>query len=970
MSAGTIKYLCIFIAICILNACKVIKHPVEIKAGGRAGIISVHPNDNKTMLVASETGGLFKTTDGGEHWSHVSGLPSYLVNSVAYSPTNPDIVIATTWARYRIGETGIWRSTNGGRSWSIPTSSRMQPSEKCADVIRSYGIAFEPNNENKIYVGTDCGLAISNDKGETWSHIRLDPALSPIHNKLQNRVTAVLALPNNKVLATGQDGIWHSEDQGATWTKASTGPNEGSRWEIQAFAVSPYDNQHIFLTHLANRKSKLYLSINGGIDWNLQVEFEKPWARPLFVRTARFGIPNPPKYIVYFGEGTRVMQGIFNHGATPSLLGSWTKLKTNHPDPSDIAIHSNGRTPLLLTTDGGVHTLQNGEWRMNGAGSNGFDALQITEITGQTVQGPRNPHNDLYFGTQDNNIYASANDGTTWPFSICCEGFFLRVPPKSAWHLNTKVTGVKCGGCTDFIADAHLSNQKKWPSPPDEDTLDDDDGDPFLLPTPGHYIQQAINNDESPIIHKFKLTKNTGATWEDSFIVDPTPISIPVIAGSSSDPSIYQVVRRPGRTTNGLIKHGLIRVQGVYNDLGTTSITNADITGLGGLGTFATMFAWYSVLGVNPRFTNQLIAPDVESEQMKFSHDGGQTWHAHEQLTDLVTDNGKFAFSERQFPIVTVVKYDPYNPCHVLVGTSQNGIFQSINGGVTWKKIKKSDQVTNVSCFYFPPKGKIWVSTYGRGLWKLRLPRGKGCMKFDMPLPQELVHPLEWDINTGRRFPFTWPPDKDKWCSGCEYIIAKHGVITGFQSRGGLLQKVSISGGFINQYNNSGEEIPLRIPNDYANLKQKLTVKEILKDSAITKQTSGPIRGILIEGTKLRGIITSGTDLPVEPQRIPYIEVLSQTNIGGLATVLAGDMMTISGKGFEKTINNQTTVSILIEDIVVAEDVEVLENGVFRVQVKIPGLSSGSYSIKARQQHGSRVSIDQTAFLVVSKDEE
>ncbi|MFN8580802.1 MAG: hypothetical protein U0163_07500 [Gemmatimonadaceae bacterium] len=71
-------------------------------------------------------------------------------------------------------------------------------------------------------------------------------------------------------------------------------------------------------------------------------------------------------------------------------------------------------------------------WTFAGGGDGGLNALQITELTGQAVSGS-NAHQDLYFGTQDNNIVGviglwvdlAANQ-------ICCEGFYLRVR-QPAW---------------------------------------------------------------------------------------------------------------------------------------------------------------------------------------------------------------------------------------------------------------------------------------------------------------------------------------------------------------------------------------------------------------------------------------------------------------------------------------------------------------------------------------------------------
>ena len=90
----------------------------DIPYGGRANAIAVNPSDDRIMFVASESGGLFKTTDGGIHWSHVNTLPAYYMSAVAY--VTSDILLATTTDLFSAGNEGggIWRSSDGGLTWS------------------------------------------------------------------------------------------------------------------------------------------------------------------------------------------------------------------------------------------------------------------------------------------------------------------------------------------------------------------------------------------------------------------------------------------------------------------------------------------------------------------------------------------------------------------------------------------------------------------------------------------------------------------------------------------------------------------------------------------------------------------------------------------------------------------------------------------------------------------------------------
>src|SRR5713226_5070985 len=91
----------------------------DIANGGRANTISVNPGNNDIILVASESGGLFRSTNRGTTWQHVDALPEFSTNAVVYVPADPNVVIATTAEDFRSANGGgIWRSTNGASTWT------------------------------------------------------------------------------------------------------------------------------------------------------------------------------------------------------------------------------------------------------------------------------------------------------------------------------------------------------------------------------------------------------------------------------------------------------------------------------------------------------------------------------------------------------------------------------------------------------------------------------------------------------------------------------------------------------------------------------------------------------------------------------------------------------------------------------------------------------------------------------------
>jgi photosystem II stability/assembly factor-like uncharacterized protein len=124
--------------------------------GGRAVAVTVSPNNSSVAVVASESGGLFQTVDGGNTWKHLSGLLPLRMADVKYSPVSSQGLIATAFADTRSGNRGgIWRSANGGTNWGKPATSNPPVGPKCPAAANAYGISYVSAG---IFVGTDCGV--------------------------------------------------------------------------------------------------------------------------------------------------------------------------------------------------------------------------------------------------------------------------------------------------------------------------------------------------------------------------------------------------------------------------------------------------------------------------------------------------------------------------------------------------------------------------------------------------------------------------------------------------------------------------------------------------------------------------------------------------------------------------------------------------------------------------------------------
>jgi photosystem II stability/assembly factor-like uncharacterized protein len=152
--------------------------------------------------------GLFKSTDGGDHWSEVNdanskGLPPKPWGrvAVAVAPSNPQVVYANIEAEKR----ALYRSTDGGATWSKGDASNFV-------VWRPFyfgNLIADPKDENKIFK-PDLVLLLSTDGGKTFNVVSGE-AHGDFHDVWINP-------KNPSIVIAGDDGgLWRSEDGGNRW---------------------------------------------------------------------------------------------------------------------------------------------------------------------------------------------------------------------------------------------------------------------------------------------------------------------------------------------------------------------------------------------------------------------------------------------------------------------------------------------------------------------------------------------------------------------------------------------------------------------------------------------------------------------------------------------------------------------------------------------------------------------------------
>jgi MYXO-CTERM domain-containing protein len=144
---------------------------VPLPLGGRITAMRVDPRNSSHVLVATD-GGIWSAQLGGSgaSWQPLTeGLPVLSVGSLDLDPAAPDTIYAGLGNTVTYG--GVARSSDGGQTWSTPvllsgsspaTGGTMMSAGHVQDV------RVDPADSSTIYVGTELGLFISHDAGQSF----------------------------------------------------------------------------------------------------------------------------------------------------------------------------------------------------------------------------------------------------------------------------------------------------------------------------------------------------------------------------------------------------------------------------------------------------------------------------------------------------------------------------------------------------------------------------------------------------------------------------------------------------------------------------------------------------------------------------------------------------------------------------------------------------------------------------------
>ena len=383
-------------------------------------VIYAGMGESTIRLDVSPGDGVYRSTDGGHRWKHLGLADTRHIGEIRVHPTNPDIVYVAALGNAFAGsdERGIYRSTNGGKSWQ-----RVLFKSERAGAI---DLSLDPNNPDILYAtlweahrnfwelssgGPDSGIYRSSDGGDSWNEISRNSGLPQEGILGKIGISASRAKPGRVwvlIESVEGPGLYRSEDFGDSWKLVTDKQELRYRpWYYMHVFADPQDADTVYVTNLG-----MWKSTDGG--------------------------------------------------------NSFTKLATPHGDNHDLWIDPQNNRRMIEGNDGGANV----SFNTGNSWSTIYNQLtaQFYTVTTDNQQ----PHYRVYGTQQDNSsisVPSNSNDGAI-AWSDCYiagtgESGYMAVHPENPNIVYVGAVGSSPGGGGALQRYDHKSGQTQlvnvWP---------------------------------------------------------------------------------------------------------------------------------------------------------------------------------------------------------------------------------------------------------------------------------------------------------------------------------------------------------------------------------------------------------------------------------------------------------------------------------------------------------------------------
>jgi len=370
---------------------------------GRISDIVIHPNNENIWYVASGSGGAWKTENSGTTWKAIfDNEKSYSIGCITLDPQNSDIVWIGTGenvgGRHVAYGDGIYKSVNGGKNWQ---NMGLKKSEHISKII------VHPTNQNTIWVasqgplwskGGERGIFKSTDGGKSWIQKLGDDewigATDLIIDPRDPKILYAATWQRHRTVAGYMGGgpgsnIYKSMDGGDTWKKIDKGLPKSNMGKI-GLAISPQNPDVLYAAIELNRRSGgVFKSSNRGESWSKMSDAVSGGTGPHYYQELYASPHNFDE--IYLADN--YMQVSFDGGKTFSRMNESEKHVDNHA----VAFKKDDPNYILVGCDGGLYESfdKTKNWKF-------IDNLPLTQFYKIAVDNAY-PFYYVYGGTQDNN---------------------------------------------------------------------------------------------------------------------------------------------------------------------------------------------------------------------------------------------------------------------------------------------------------------------------------------------------------------------------------------------------------------------------------------------------------------------------------------------------------------------------------------------------------------------------------------
>jgi len=333
--------------------------------GGRSGTVAGVPGEPNLYYFGATGGGVWRTTDGGRTWENISdGYFGGSIGAVEVAQSDHNVIYVGGGEQTVRGNVssgyGVWKTEDAGKTWKslgLDKSrhiSRMRVHPENADIVYAavMGNLYKPTEERGVYKSTD--------GGESWKKVlfandmagAVDLTFDPNNPRILYASTWRIERTPYSLNSGGEgSALWKSTDSGETWTEISN--NEGFATDtlgIIGVAVSPQNSNRVWAMVENKEEGGLYRSEDAGKTWSL-VNSDRSLRQRAWYYTRVYADTNDEE-VVY----------VLNVSYHKSTDGGKTFESSNapHGDHHDLWIAPEDSDRIIMADDGGAQVSYDG----------------------------------------------------------------------------------------------------------------------------------------------------------------------------------------------------------------------------------------------------------------------------------------------------------------------------------------------------------------------------------------------------------------------------------------------------------------------------------------------------------------------------------------------------------------------------------------------------------------------------------